>query len=50
MASLFSIPTRAAPDTFNCAVADVDPLYTRDVAVMPVTVNVFAAMSAVVVG
>ena len=50
MGSLFSIPANAAFVVTRFAVAEVEPLYARDVAVMPVTVSVLAAISAVVVG
>ena len=48
--SFVSTPTNAAEALFNNAVADVVALYTRLLAVMPLTVRVFTVMLAVVVG
>ena len=48
--SLPWMPESAADPFTNSAVADVDALYTRLLAVMPVMVSSFAVMLAVVVG
>ena len=48
--SLVSTPTRTAEVVSNSAVALVEALYTRLLVLMPLTVNVFAVMLAVVVG
>ena len=48
--SLPAIPLKAAEPLFNSAVANVDALYVRLLAVMPVMVRSFAVIDAVVVG
>ena len=44
------LPTRAAEVFTSCAVADVDALYVRSVAVTPETVSSLAVIEAVVLG
>ena len=50
MESLPSMPANSAADRLRIEVANVLALYTRELAVMPMTVSVFFAIEAVVVG